>query len=232
MMAGSQKFPKEQKRGKMANTLPKARAASFTASKPPPGPPRYREWQEWQSLGVPIEWFPKAKAPTGLLRDERETAVNFWASDQHAEILASRPEWMVRLEGMGATPHHIEAYEKGDGEMRWYQVPLSWVKRPYPPASQRKAGKYLTWQAWEAKGVRVQHTAETFPRPEQETSFSLIDTEAKMEINTCSKAWQRRLEAEGAQPWSIDAARDGHGECRCYLVPKSWVKLPGKRGRR
>src|SRR5918996_524617 len=65
LMAGSQKFPKEQKRGKMASTLPKARAASFTASKPPPGPPRYREWQEWQSLGVPIEWFPKAKAPIG-----------------------------------------------------------------------------------------------------------------------------------------------------------------------
>lgn len=139
---------------------------------------------------------------------------------------------MRRLEGMGAIPLRIEAYEQGDGEMRWYRVPVSWVKRPYPPASQRKGGKYLSWQDWKEKGVRVQHTGDTFPRPEQETSFSMIDTEPKLEINTCRKAWQRRLESEGAVSWIIDASRDGHAECRCYLVPKSWAKLPGKRGKR
>ncbi|HZA21086.1 MAG TPA: hypothetical protein VFA32_00495 [Dehalococcoidia bacterium] len=150
----------------------------------------------------------------------------------HAEILAARQDWMRRLEGMGAIPLRIEAYEQGDGEMRWYRVPVSWVKRPYPPASQRKGGKYLSWQDWKEKGVRVQHTGDTFPRPEQETSFSMIDTEPKLEINTCRKAWQRRLESEGAVSWIIDASRDGHAECRCYLVPKSWAKLPGKRGKR
>lgn len=219
----------------MTNTLTKASARSDKGStpiKPPPGPPRYRSWQEWESQGVKTRLFSKEQAPSGLRRDERETCVNFWASDKHAEVLASRQDWMHRLEGLGAIPWRIDAYEQGDGEMRWYQVSLSWVKRPYPPASQRKPGKYLRWQEWEAKGVRIQHTGESFPRSEQETSCSMIDTQAKLEINTCHKAWQRRLEAEGAVPWTIDAARDGHSECRCYRVPRSWAKLPGKRGKK
>ena len=76
-------------------------------------------------------------------------------------------------------------------------------------------------------GVLVQHTSHNFPTDEQETCLAFLDSEPLMEIDTCHKQWHRRLEAEGAKPYAIDISTEGYGESRAYLVPKSWVKLPG-----
>ncbi len=166
------------------------------------------DWQEWEALGVKIELWSREKAPNGLLREERESCVNFVGTDTYTEILAARPDWMRRIERLGVTPTRIEAYEKGDGERRWYQIPVSWVRRPYPPASGNKGGKHHAWQKWAEMGVPVQHSADSFPRAEQETSSAFTDAETMMEIGTCNKSWHRRLEAEGCRP-RFPASRPG-----------------------
>ena len=63
-------------------------------------------------------------------------------------------------------------------------------------------------------------------------AFSFIETEALMEINTCDRAWQRRLENDGAGPGYIQVYDGAAAEFRWYLVPRSWAKLPARGGRR
>jgi len=160
---------------------------------------------------------------------ERETAVGYMETDSRADIVTSSVPWMKRLEARGSRPYKIRAFERGTGEQRYYSVPKAWIMCPYPSASRRKAGKYLTWELWQERGVKVQHTANDFPRAERETALSFIESEPMMEINTCQAVWQRRLESCGATPQGIDSPLDALAEFRWYIVPKSWAKLPSLR---
>ena len=45
-------------------------------------------------------------------------------------------------------------------------------------------------------------------------------TEPEMEINTCDRAWQRRLENDGAKPESIQVYDGAVAEFRWYVVPR------------
>ena len=53
-----------------------------------------------------------------------------------------------------------------------------------------------------------------------------------MEVNTGDPAWQWRLEADVARPESIHVCDGAVAEFRWYLVPRAWLKLPAKSGRR
>jgi hypothetical protein len=188
--------------------------------------------REWESQGVRVEWVDAKKAPRGLSLEERETSIAFVESDTYADVMTCSSTWMRRLEMMGAKPWDILAFERGDGEMRKYRIPRKWVRRPYPADSQRKPGEYRCAAEWAAEGILLQHTADHFGLPEQETSVNFLQTGVLAEVNTCRKDWHRRLEGEGARPESIDAARDGGGEFRWYKIPRHWVKLPAATGRR
>ena len=183
---------------------------------------RLKSWQAWEAEGVPVEYMDRLQSPHGLTREERETRINYLHNSTIAEVMTARAQWMRRLEGAGLKPIKIMAFECGDGEVRWYSMPKGWAKRPY---GQTRKGKHLTWEVWQAKGVLVQHTGQHYE--ELETCLAIIDAQLMLEIDTCNKQWHRRLEVEGAKPYAIDASLDGHGEARAYLVPKSWVKLPG-----
>ncbi len=185
---------------------------------------RFKPWQIWESEGVPVEYMTRLQSPDGLTREGRETTVKFLHNATIAEVMTALAQWVSRLEGSGLKPIRILAFEQGDGEMRWYPVPKGWIKRPY---GHTRKGKYLRWEDWQSQGVFIQHSSQHFPLEERETCLALIDSEPMMEIDTCYEQWHRRLEAEGAQPYAIDAALDGHGESRSYQVPKSWVRLPG-----
>ncbi|MBI2853305.1 MAG: hypothetical protein HYX87_00090 [Chloroflexi bacterium] len=59
----------------------------------------------------------------------------------------------------------------------------------------------------------------------QETIVSFIDGEDSANIFTCSRRWQRHLAKLGINP---NQGKGGHD----YVVPKSWIKLPGPPARR
>lgn len=86
---------------------------------------KYRTAAEWQSMGVKVQHL------TGdLPRAERETVLSFLDPDNFAEVSTARPQWMRRLESLGAVPLTITTFEVGDGEIRWYKFPRKWVKMP------------------------------------------------------------------------------------------------------
>ena len=171
--------------------------------------------------------------PDGLRREERETIVGFLESDTLAEVMTCNNEWMRRLEGIGATPLKIVAFKRGNGQMRYYRVSKRWIRRPYP--SLKQLGRYKSADEWHHEGVHVQHALGDFPKSERETTFAFLEAgelSDGMEINTCDRAWQRRLENDGARPESIQVYEGAAAEFRWYLVPRTWVKLPAKSGRR
>jgi hypothetical protein len=89
------------------------------------GTAHYHNAAEWERRGVRIQ-----RTSGDLPRSDRETAFNFNAAEQLAEVNTCRPEWHRRLEQCGAVPESIQVYEVGDGEFRWYLVPKSWIKLP------------------------------------------------------------------------------------------------------
>ena len=190
----------------------------------------FRSILEWQATGVPVEWVSAKAAPDGLRREERETSLGYMETDTMAEVMTCTLEWMRRIESMGSTPTKIVAFERGNGQMRYYQIPKRWVRRPY--ASSKGPGRYRSADEWLHEGVRVQRALGDFPMFERETAISFIETEPLMEVNTCDRAWQRRLENDGARPESIQVYDGAAAEFRWYLTPRSWSKLPAKAGRR
>jgi hypothetical protein len=170
-----------------------------------------------------------------LTGEERETGVHFLESDRLADVYTARTAWQRRLEKSGNRPIKITAFTKGGGDFRVYQVSKATIMMPYPPARLAKAGKFLSAEEWEQKGVRVQRTTGELPRTERETSLAFLeagDLSGDLEVSTCHPTWQKRMERMGAIPQSIQLFEHGEGESRWYIVSKSWVKMPSPRGRR
>ena len=93
--------------------------------------PRFRSAVEWAELGAQVqhdEWE--------LPRNERETVIAFIESEDVAEVNTCIRVWQRRLERDGARPESIQTYAKSDAEFRWYEIPKSWVKKPYKSGKQ------------------------------------------------------------------------------------------------
>ena len=213
--------------GAVPKTTRRARGPA-NALKRPPG--RHQTAQEWEGLGVPVVWMD-----TNLLGVERETGVHFLEADRLAEVYTARTSWQRRLEVSSYRPTKILAYTKGGGDFRTYQVPKTAIMMPYPPARLEKAGKYLSAEEWEQKGVRVQRTTGDLPRTDRETSISFLEAgelSGDLEVSTCHPTWQKRMERKGAVPQSIQLYELAGGEHRFYVVPKAWVKMPSPRPHR
>ena len=212
------------KRSGGTNTSPKING------KQPSSATGFRSILEWECAGISVEWVSAKDAPVGLMRVERETSVAYLETDTLADIMTCNVLWMRRIESMGVGPTKIVAFERGNGQIRHYQIPKHWVRRPYPSVNQ--PGRYRSAEEWKSEGVLVQYSTGDFPKSERETSLSFIATEPLMEINTCNKSWHRRLEQAGAKPESIQVHEGAAAEFRWYLTPRRWSKLPAKSGKK
>ena len=190
---------------------------------------RHQTVQEWEGLGVPVTW-----CDFNLRGEEKDTNVHFLEADRLAEVYTARASWQRRLEVAGYRPTKIIAYTKGGGDFRIYEIPKKSIMMPYPPKRLEKAGKYLSAEQWEQKGVRVQRTTGDLPKTDRETSISFLEAgelSGDLEVSTCHPTWQKRMERKGAVPQSIQLYELAGGEHRWYVVPKAWVKRPSPRGR-
>src|SRR3990167_7681914 len=78
------------------------------------------------------------------------------------------------------------------------------------------AHRYRSADEWEGLGIFRQRMGGDLPRTGRETCVGFVDADNYASVDTARPNWMRRLEAQGAVPWSIATYEKGEGEMRSY----------------